>query len=61
MSFTAQDKVSGNRWIAQRANNETKDSQGASTARLTRPKHVALLVPGINNWDFCSETVQGLK
>lgn len=40
LGLTAQNKVSGNRWIAKRANNETKGSQGASTGSLTKPKHV---------------------
>lgn len=38
LGFSAHHKVSGNRWIAKRANHETKNSQGASTARLTKPK-----------------------
>lgn len=36
--------------FAKRANNDTKDSQGASRGRLTKPRHVSLLGSGINNW-----------
>lgn len=50
--YCRQNKVSGSRWIAKRANNETKDSHEASRGRLTKPKHVDLLGSGINTWDF---------
>lgn len=57
----ARNKVSGNRWIAKRANNDTKESQGASTDRLTKPKHEGLLGSGRNNWDFAQTQCKAKK
>lgn len=61
MQTGAQKKVLGNSWITKRANNETKYSYEASAGRLTKPKHVVLLVSWINNCLFLRDIVQGQR